>query len=66
MPPSSIAGVRANVSRFDTNLCSWQSAPECGNTQRSSDTPSRRAASTEHMMIAAPMSTSLFEFMYFG
>ena len=65
-PPSSIAGVRANVSRWDTNLCSWQSVPDCGNTQRSSAMPNRRAASTEHMMIAAPMSTSLFEFIDFG
>ena len=40
--------------------------PACGNTHRSSDTPSRRAASTEHMITAAPMSTWLFEFISFG
>ena len=64
LPPSSIAGVRANVSRLETYGCSWQSVPECGNTHRSRLTPRRSAASTDVMMIAAPMSTSLLEFMY--
>ena len=64
LPPSSMAGVRANVSRLETYGCSWQSVPESGNTQRSRLTPRRSAASTEHMMIAAAMSTSLLEFMY--
>ena len=41
-------------------------SPECGNTQRSSAMPRRRAASTEHMISAAPMSTSLLEFISFG
>ena len=36
------------------------------NTHRSSAMPSSRAFSTEHMMSAADMSTSLFEFMSFG
>ena len=34
-PPSSTAGVRANVSRLETYGCSWQSVPACGKTHRS-------------------------------
>ena len=41
-----IAGVRANVSRLETNGCSWQSVPECGKTQRSFGTPHASACAT--------------------
>jgi hypothetical protein len=58
--------VSLNVQRLLMNWCSWQSVPEWTNTHRSSGTPSDRAFSTEHMISAAAMSTSLFEFMYFG
>ncbi|MBK9969329.1 MAG: hypothetical protein IPP16_00830 [Acidimicrobiaceae bacterium] len=64
-PPSSIAGVSAKLQRLLMKVCSWQSAPECGNTQRSRGTPSVAAFSALHMISAAPMSTSLLEFMYF-
>ena len=65
-PPSAIAGVSANVHRLLMNGCSWQSLPDSGNTHRSRGTPSDSARSTEHMISAAAMSTSLLEFMYFG
>ena len=53
------------MSRCETNACSWQSVPLCGNTQRSAPMPSRPAAPAEHMITAAAMSTSLLEFMHF-
>ena len=65
-PPARMAGVSENVQRCETKGCSWQSAPACGKTQRSSGTPSARARSTEHMITAAAWSTSLLLFMYFG
>ena len=61
-----MAGVSANDQRLEMNWCSWQSLPDTGNTHRSRGTPSASACSTEHMISAAAMSTSLFEFMYFG
>ena len=61
-----MAGVSASDQRFDTKGCSWQSAPACGNTHRSSGMPSERARSTEHISSAAAWSTSLFEFISFG
>ena len=65
-PPARMAGVSQNDHRLETKGCSWQSAPACGNTHRSSGTPSDRARSTEHMISAAAWSTSLLEFMYLG
>ena len=65
-PASSIAGVRMNDSRCDTYMCSWARAPAWRNTQRSVGTPSARARSTEHTSSAAPMSTSLLEFISLG
>src|SRR5262245_11430486 len=65
-PPMRTDGDELKSSRLDTKPLSWQSTPACRNTHRSSLTPSRRACSTEHMMRAADMSTSLLEFMYFG
>ena len=60
-----MAGVSANDQRLLTNWCSWQSVPACTNTHRSRGTPNDSAFSAEHMITAAAMSTSLFEFMYF-
>ncbi len=65
-PPARTAGVWLNDHRLETNGCSWQSAPEWGNTQRSSGTPRDRARPAEHMSSAAAWSTSLLEFMYLG
>ena len=48
------------------NWCSWQSVPDVDEHPAVLGDAERRAVSTEHMISAAAMSTSLLEFMYFG
>ena len=61
-----MAGVSASDQRWETNGCSWQSAPACGNTQRSSGTPSAARPLGGAHDHRRGLSTSLLEFMYFG
>src|SRR4051794_8772589 len=65
-PEIRTAGDECKLSRLDTYRWSWESAPLWRKIHRSSAMRSERAFSTEHMMSAAAMSTSLLEFMYFG
>src|SRR5689334_11752242 len=63
---AAMAGLEWRFSRSLTNQWSWASAPDTGNTQRSSGTPAARAASTEQRMSPAAWSVWMLAFISFG
>ena len=65
-PAARIAGDECRSPRVDTADVSCASVPLCGKPNDHAGTPSRSAASTEHMSSTALCSTMLFEFMSFG
>ena len=65
-PARRMAGEERRSARCERNQWSWASAPDSGKTHRSSGTPARRAAATEHRIRAAPWSTRSLAFMSFG